>query len=83
MARSRGIEQKLSIDDVFVAIGIEREHAHTNAELEVDDIQDGANANDEVDRAKGAGDGRKDDALLQIKFSAGRSAFSTSSRVIV
>ena len=59
VARGRGIEQQLRIDDVLVAIGIKREHAHAAAEFEVDDVDDVADANDEVGSAEGAGDGRE------------------------
>ena len=33
VARGRGIEQKLRVDDVLVAIGIERENAHAGCRI--------------------------------------------------
>ena len=72
VARGRGVEQELRVDDVLVAVRIEREHAHAGAELEIDDVDSVADADEQVGSAEGAGDGRKDDALLEVEFSAGR-----------
>ena len=38
VARGRGVEQQLRVDDVLVAFGIEREDAHAGAEFEIDDV---------------------------------------------
>ena len=72
VARGRGVEQKLRVDDVLVAIGIKRENAHAAAEFEIDHVDGVADANDQVGSTEGAGDGGKDDALFEVVLSAGR-----------
>ncbi len=72
VARGRGVEQKLRVDDVLVAVGIKREDAHAGAEFEIDDVDRVADADDQVGGAEGAGDGREDDAMLEVKLGPGR-----------
>src|SRR5262249_50883099 len=70
MASRRGVKRELSVDDVLVIIRVKRENANTNAELKVDDMDDVADADDQISRAEGAGDGRKRDALFEVILSA-------------
>ena len=72
VARGRGVEQKLRVDDVLVAVGIKREDAHAAAEFEVDDVDGVADADDQIGSAEGAGDGREVDALFEVVFGSGR-----------
>ena len=72
VAGGRGIEQQLRVDDVLVAIGIKRENAHAAAEFEIDNVDDVADANDEIGGTEGAGDGGKLDALLEVILGSGR-----------
>ena len=72
VARGRGVEQELRVDDVLVAVRIKREDAHAGAEFEIDDVDGAADADDQVGSAEGAGDGRKVDALLEIELGPGR-----------
>ena len=72
VARGRGVEQQLRVDDVLVAVRIKRENAHAGAEFEIDHVNGGADADEQIGSAEGAGDGRKDDALLEVELGAGR-----------
>ena len=72
MAGGRGIEQQLRVDDVLVAIGIKRENAHAAAEFEIDNVDDVADANDEIGGTEGAGDGGKLDARFEVILGSGR-----------
>ena len=66
MARGGGVEQQLRVDDILVAVGIQRANRNTTAKLEVDDMHGGANADEQVTSTKRVGDGWKDDATLEI-----------------
>ena len=70
VARGRGVEQQLRVDDVLVAVGIKREDAHAGAELEIDDVDRAADADDQVGRAEGAGDGRERRRAVRGRYSA-------------
>src|SRR5262249_53607732 len=72
MARGRGVEHELRVDDVLVTVGVEREHTHAGAELEVDYVDGAADADNEVNRTESAGDGWKDNALLAVVRGPGR-----------
>src|SRR5262249_49967250 len=72
MAGGRGVKHKLRIENVLVAVRIERENAHAGAKFEVDQANLAANADEQIDRAPGVRNGRKDDALLEVEFSTGR-----------
>ena len=71
MARGRAVEHELCVDDVLVADGIERENAHAGAKFEVDYVDGAADADDQVARPKGAGDGGKENAAFEEIFGAG------------
>ena len=72
VARGRGVEQKLRVDDVLVAIGIKRENAHAAAKFEIDHVDGVADANDQVGSTEGAGDGGEFDALFEVVLGSGR-----------
>ena len=72
MASGGGVEQELRVDDVLVAIGIEREDAHAGAKFEIDYVNGAADANNQVAGTERVGDGGKDDALLQVELRARR-----------
>ena len=46
VARGRGVEQELRVDDVLVAVGVEREDAHAGAKFEIDHVDRAADADD-------------------------------------
>jgi hypothetical protein len=71
VARGRAVEHELCVDDVLGADGIERENAHAGAKFEVDYVDGAADADDQVARPKGAGDGGKENAALDEIFGAG------------
>ena len=48
VARGRGVEQELRVDDVLVAIRVKRENAHAGAEFEIDNVDSVADAHDQV-----------------------------------
>ena len=94
VARGGGVEGELGVDDVLVAVA--RDDAHAGAELVVDDMGDAADSDDQVARcrrrsrsserrraARGNIQRRADRGARRRAHSAGRSAFSTSSLVIV
>ena len=71
VARARGVEKQLRVDDVLVAVGIERQDPHAVAELEVDHMDRAADAHDQVGGAERVGDAGKDDAAFEEIFGAG------------
>src|SRR5262249_33627355 len=71
VARARGIKQELLVNDVLVAVRVQREDAHAGTELKISHMDRVADANDEVGGTKGAGDGWKDDALLEVELGLG------------
>ena len=66
VARRRGIEQELPVDDVLVAVTVKRQDPHAAAELEIDHVDGAADADNQVARTEGAGDGRELDALFEV-----------------
>ena len=75
MAGAGGVELKLLIDDVVVAIRAKCENAHPAAEFEVNNVDGAADAREQVDCTEGAGDAGKYDATFKIKFGLGRQDF--------
>ena len=57
---SRSVEKKLCVDDVLVAVGIERENVHATPNLKSTKNDGITAADDQVARPKGAGDGGKE-----------------------
>ena len=72
VASGRGVEQKLRVDDVLVAIGIKRENAHAAAKFEINHVDDVADASDQIGSTEGAGDGGEFHALFEVVRSSGR-----------
>ena len=65
-------KKQLRVENVFVAVGVQREDAHAGAELEVDNMHGRADADEDVGRAVSVRNGRKNDPTFEIEFGAGR-----------
>jgi hypothetical protein len=72
MPRGCRVEGQLRVQDVLVAIRIEREDAHAGAEFVVDNLDCAANADEQIERAEGTGDGGKVDTILGVVLGVGR-----------